>query len=552
MKNKLSHKIQVNSLNKLSIRLFIFFGFHFLSFGQTTTKYIIGNYQIDPENKTIAVLKGFSGTDGDMHYWGEEFVIDSTINYEQTMLYIFGNQVIFKEHLSEDWIIPKNIDFDSFKILDFNLNGYSICRDRNNLYQNYIGTKNQIKWVTIYLNEYQEINDFIYKKSDTLYFLSDDFKLEEIKGDIKFHLSSLKHITGNYFKDKNGLYYLDSFYTQEIKNRETDTGLILWSKEWEKYLHKDAVKLEKSKGKKAEIELKNDYFIYQNHLYSNKVRTTPYAIPIKPDDFNYLVLNHNRQKIKILADKENTYVSVDNRGFTPLDSIEKSYWSFWSINPNILKSNIYQWKIINPEFMGTIEDNKIYFPSAIKHPKDYLGNLIKKENKYHYFTLKDSQLKEAEQLFIFNYDTQKYEPVNLSEYRYLSKDLWIYKNRLYMTNLGLPTKEKIHTDNLDFIKINDKETNFLKDNESIIYIGNIEGHSLQGENGRSVQVLGNRTYSKIDFQSLTVISADILMDNKNLYVGDFMDGIRVIPYKQLGLKLKIFTQDQITNIFVSR
>ena len=72
--------------------------------------YLLDSYLINPTKKTVRVYEGYIVGFGDgAHGHGYHYVVDSTINYDNTTLFIIGNQIFFKEHVD-----PKITYFEIF------------------------------------------------------------------------------------------------------------------------------------------------------------------------------------------------------------------------------------------------------------------------------------------------------------------------------------------------------------------------------------------------------------------------------------------------------
>jgi hypothetical protein len=530
------------------VYVFISLFFVYSSYGQKT--YILGRYEINPSKKTIGVLTRFSESLGDGgEAFGERFVPDSTIDFDKTTLLVIGNQFVFKEHIKCGGTFYPELDLNSLRIIRVDLSEFSgsrregsLCRGKNRLYK--IVNGNELyPWGSIDISGYKIVNDFIYKKDNELYFLSSDFKLKIIK-DVKLDESTLTHIMDNYFADKNGLYLLGGYITQEHKAEKTETGLVIWRKEWEDSFCDKSVKLEKSNCKTILPIIKRDYFIYRNTIYSPTSVNGHKPLPLNASKIKELEIRNSsyaNYRTDFLADDAYTYVTKnEDEGYVPLES---RYDNHWFVNNNFFEKNVNQWQLINQNiFKG--DENTLYFPSVIKQQSgmEYMGVLVEKQNDFYTFkTDKKSALQKFNRVLIFNFDTQEYEKLDLSQYRYLSENLWIYKNRLYMTDKGLPVKEAIETENLQFITHNNIKTNYLTNDKLLIYMGNITGYSTLGEGGNTMEMLGNRIVSIVDFLTLKVIGTNILTDKENIYIGN-REGITVIPIKALGLDLKIFTE----------
>ncbi len=522
----------------LNLLLFILAILPALTYGQR--KYELGRYQIDPTNKTISVLTGFSKTitDGDGqergHGWGERYIVDSTINFESTSLFVFGNQFVLKEHF-QNWNLPPQLDVSSFRII-YNGLGYkrSLSRDDNFIYRNSIGAIHETKWESIDLTGYQTISDFIYKKENILYFLSKDFILKEVKG-VKLHIPTLKHIMGNYFADKNGLYLLGGYRTMEYEDS---------NKQWVNSFREGSVLLEKSKRKKITPVIHTDYFIYKGKVYSSRYFDENKPLPLNVSKLKEIELRWNygsgNSPIVLLADDSQTFISDQSRGY---ETFETNNNDRWFVNNSFFSEQVNQWQVINQKIYKDDDGETLYIPSELKPAikRGYMGILVAKQNDFYTFTFnRNDSLSKFRQVLIFNYDIQDNEIIDLDQYRYLSEDLWIYKGRLYLTDKGLPSKEMIETEKLNFLTLHNAKTNYLSNGSKLIYVGNIRNSSI-GESTKKMQVLGSRIVSNVDFATLKVLSMDILIDKSNIYIGDYQ-GVRIIPIDKLGIEIKAFTE----------
>lgn len=544
-----------NKRKKIAVKntLLMFFILSFfpnLISGQTS--YILGKYKINPTEHKILVSEFFSEKiDGDGHAWGEKYVLDSTIDYNNTTLFVIGNQFIFKEHISKNGSYSPQLDFNTLKVINIDVEEYegSLCRDKNFLYRNSIGIEQQSKWESISLSGYKTINDFVYQKDNDLYFLSQDFELKKIEN-LKLDVSTLVKVMGNYFTDKNGLYLLGGYSTQEFKAEKTETGLVIYRKEWESFFHNESIQLEKqNKRKQIKPIIKTDYFIYNGKVYSPRSLNSHLPLPLNSKEMVELEIKNSSYAdytTNFLADNEHTLVMTNKNGC--YGTLEARYGNQWFVENDFFEKNVNQWEVISRGDLDifTGKDGNLYFPNQLKRTNNdnYVGIVIHKQKEFYTFELNEnSTLKKFSKVFIFNFDIKEYEELDTKQYRYLSENFWIYKNRLcmYSSGIGLPIKELMDTTNLHLIKHHNKKTNFLTNNNLLIYMSKFGGISTLGEGINKVQILGNRIISDVDFSSLEVITADVLKDHENIYIGNH-NGISVIPIKSLGLNIKILTE----------
>jgi hypothetical protein len=149
-----------------------------------------------------------------------------------------------------------------------------------------------------------------------------------------------------------------------------------------------------------------------------------------------------------------------------------------------------------------------------------------------------------------NYDTKAYEAFDADQYKRLGNGIMMYKSRTY-THDCIPFKEKIDTENLHFITLNEVNTKFLTDGKSLIFWDNENEYGRYGRLDKNTpnaqSVLDNHIIKKADYNSnftnLKVVNTDIIVDNDHIYYG-YNGGISVIPIKELGFEVKIFSTEK--------
>jgi hypothetical protein len=513
-------------------------------YGQTTkqqisraesidTTYLLGDYLINPNKKQISIYKMTGGYDKEsgIHWDGYYYAPDSTINYDSTTLFIIGNTIFFKEQVE----FSPNLDLNTLRVIRNDLDEYGclLCRDKNSLYEGSVGSSTDDNddmepCSIIDLSGYTTINDYIYKKGGDLYFLlKEEFELEKIEG-VTLDIPTLKHLMNNYFTDKNGLYLLGGYGYVEDKTS---------------YEYDKSVQLEKSNGKTIIPLVKRNYLVYDGKVYSPAEDAAHQPLPLNANRIKELELNNYRE-VSFLADDDHTFRTEGSDGYSTtefkMEIFNRQY------DADFFKKNVNQWQIITGGDVHFIKENNgktLYFPSASKKPLPgpiQSHVLIKTPDGFYIFDEGNgSTLQKIDQVFIFNFDTKKYEELDTNQYRYVAENLRIYKNRVYGYD-GLPIMEPIDAQHLHFITHHDVKTDYLTDGKSLIYIGNMGGITMTGRGNETMQVLDERIISGVDFSTLKVITANILIDKEYIYNGN--DGIGVIPIKALQLDVKIFTE----------
>ena len=489
--------------------------------------YDLGSYAIKPKKRQVGIYT-FSGK-ATIGYPALVYQQDKTIKYNTTTLFIVGSQIFFRENIR---FFPK-FDLKTLRVIRNNLNGDLLCRDKNYLYRNAVGSPTtdyrhiKDEYVdTINLSGYTVINDYIYQKDSDLYFLSKPFELKKVEG-ITLDIPTLKHLAGNYFTDKNGLYLLGQ-YNDAAEN------------------YSKSVQLEYNKGFPITPVVKRNYLIYGGKVY-----------PIAPDtDYNPLPLNTIKMKEIVLDDQYSrfSFLADDNHTFQ-LDYANGCYTEEIDFADScfnaLLKKNVNQWQVITTagdvDFIKKDGGKTLYFPSGIKTFGGTFLNtfLIKTPNGFYakplHFNL--ATIQKVKHVFFFNFDTKEYEELDASQYRHVSHEFRIYKNRLYGLD-GLPVKEPIETENLRLIMHHDVKTNYLTDGKLLISVktGYWGGTYIQGKGSNAMRVLDTHIICGVDFSTLKVVTADILIDKNNIYSSTQDDGIQVIPIKSLHFKMRIFTE----------
>lgn len=522
---KIKERENIFTKRTLAMYLILLF-FASLCNGQTSNKnndkiYILGDYQINPAKKQVGRYTMIGGVTWD----GFEYRPDERINYDSTTLFFLGNHFFFKEDIQ---LFPE-LDLNTFRIIRSELNRDEsgdrhrlLARDKNYLYKG-LPTKNVFgNYDTINISDYEIINDYIYKKNGELYSISGevrwidrDFKLRKVEG-VTLDESTLTHIMGNFFADKNGLYLL----------------------------YEKSVQLEESNGKMITPIIKRNYFIYGDKVYSG----SRVALPLNANKIKELDVSESeyyiRYPVSFLADDDNTCATGCSECQYTVLKFGKEHYN-WESDDNFFKENVNLWQIISPssgiKFIIDDDGKTYYLPSAVKR---FVGSirepvLVKTPNGFYTFSTRGRFLQKINQVFIFNFDTQEYEELDVSQYRYLSRTFKIYKNRLYGTD-GYTVEESVDVENLHFITLRNVKTNYLTDGKSLIYTRSGSTRT-RGKDGKTMQVLGEQIISGVDFPTLKVVTADVLIDKNNIYNGKY-DGIGVIPIKALGLDVKIFTE----------
>lgn len=474
---------------------------------------------IDPNNKQINVFKMVGGVTWD----GYTYAPSNKYNYKTTSLCILGSKICFKEDL-------ENVDISSLQLL-YNGNKCIVYTDNKAIYKQYHHNTHVEK---INLTDYMHVDGFLYKDSnDSLYvipYMTSTFRLEKIQGLPGLNITSLKHIAGNYYTDKNGLYYLG--YHDEYK--KTNSQLI-----------RQSVKLEDSNGKLIKPIVYPRYFIYDKSVYAVNENAEFVKLELKSGEIKEHTLNEYNGHY-VITDGNNTYYSIKRyMGYSTSERfndetienfIDSFYWK-----------DVDKWNIINNSIFNYMEGDNytFYFPSVDKPfvGQHYYYTVVHSPKGYYAFNpFYGKRLKKISKLYIRNYETKKYEELDIKQYHYINFDMYVYKNRLY-TFGSRPVKELVNDVNkLEFIKQNNGyNSNYITDGDCLIYAGEGSGYTIDKSDGDERIIYGekrNLIKYDINIHNLIAINKDMLYDGKYI-INHGMNGIEVIPIHELGLDIKI-------------
>lgn len=112
---------------------------------------------------------------------------------------------------------------------------------------------------------------------------------------------------------------------------------------------------------------------------------------------------------------------------------------------------------------------------------------------------------------------------------YAAERLIQYKNVLYFDGISVETS-KLHMEQLREIK----NSNYLTDGKSLIYIGNIGGYRSIEKNGIEYVVFNDRILENAFTKEMNVVNPDLLSDETSL-----VSKTQKIRIKDLNLNVKV-------------
>ena len=491
------------------------------------TTFNIGNYLINPSKKLISVGREFGeGEVGTMF----GYFPDESINFDKTSLIILGKDVLWKEYL------PPGVDFNSLKYIGKKDNQI-IFKDNNYIYWDipFSNTaKNSSPDKKIPISGFVCINNYIYEdKFGALYFLNtytNNGKLEltKIVNLPNLDKSTLKHLQGQYYADKNGLYALGVHYfgaQGDYKNFSQQLKFI---------------QLEYANGKRIKPIITRNYLVYNKSVYAQ---------------------NYSVEKLKIDTDKmvefpwsyaQNIYFITD--GSNLYENRNSSYYEKdWNKNNDyandFFKSGVNILKIFPHEvaFAQNSDLNTLYFKNAVRGKtgfSDKNGILIKTDEGYYYANGGRPHVKpqKIDNIIIYNYALKKNEPFDDSQFLGITAKMYAYKGLVFFDDI--PLKEINGPHHFKLLISNGIKTNFLINDDMLIAIGNIGGYQSEMINGSQKIVFEKMMKRGIDASKLKVINENLLVDDNNFYSCNRGE-LSVIPIKKLGLDIKVLVEEQI-------
>jgi hypothetical protein len=455
---------------------------------ETKKNFVVGDYMIVPEKKEVRLYTMIGGVNWD----GYEYRKDQKINYEKTTLLTLGDRIFFKEYF------PFDFDLEKLKIIHRD-EFYFLCKDDKNIYY----TSERIKPTKIDISNYETVNDFIYKsKKGNLFFLDiESYKLNPIEIDID--QNSTKHLAGNYYYDKNGLYIFGSHYKKNAKGYYDD------------YVEKSE-KLIMAQNIVPIVSKK--HFSFNNEVFAidgNKITK------LNIDANKIIEINIGSSETFITDGK--TIYSTTQYGFDEDEKNGKGYYGIWYPT---LYSGINLQKIYSPLLYFKREKNIIVFNK--NNPNEFPGLIAVIDNED--YLLSNKKKFKVEQMLFYHPETKTTEVFDEKELKIYSAERFIqYKNVLYFDGIPVETS-KLDIKNLREI-IN---SNYLTDGKSILYIGNITGYGSPTINGIDYANFDDRILENVYSKDMKAINPDLLSDGITL-----VSKSQKIKIKDLNLNVKI-------------
>lgn len=472
-------------------------------------KIYIDKFMISPAERLIYGQYATGGTDvvdGKTYHWhGVDYAPAEDIDFNTTSLIFIGDRIFLK-----DFFPIRSVDILSLKVID-----YSIGSDENTVTllspseEKVYGVRKYGAHYSIDIKGYTHVSKVIFKdKSGKLFFIPYG-KSELQEFDMPLDEESLKHVNGNYYTDKNGLYLFGSYFGGR--------------------------KLEPNDGKiNYEASLFERYFIYKNAAYPYKETHTANEFRLNADRLNKIILWGDIY----LGDGEKLIkLPTGNAG-----SIKTFATSAEFIQTNTPPEPVNEWNNFDIIVVG--HDNKgktIYYPSKKMYIESgTFYSLIKTSGNFYGLT-GSSERREAIKLknvMIYNVDKEKYEPIEVDKFRRITPYFYVYKNRTYYMD-SYPFETDIDISSLYPIKHNGIETKFYTDGKLLLGGDHLGEKNIEKRDGEIWYTFKEIPFQDVDWGSLQVVRQSMLIDKNNIYMLEYNSAMRIIPIKDIGIDVKV-------------
>ena len=431
-------------------------------------------------------------------------------NYEDYRNFDKSNSLIFMGRIitnTEFFPIPAT-DISSLKIIHQSI-GYSynltnvlspLENKVYNVYDNGVASPMDI-------SGYTHIRQLIFKnKNGQLFFIPVGYsRLCEIS--IPVDEASLKQVFYNYYTDKNGLYFFDSF------------------RNWQQ--------LESSNGGTVQPVLHDRYLVYGDVAY-------PYGHPLGGDK-TQKDLRLNANELSLIKTVYGQYLGDKNKLFVLPPAFMNT--AIASITPaNLVQEGtpsepVSEWKFFDIITVGgNLKENTLYYSSK----KIYAGgggyySLIKTPSGFYGVTGSSAWLKAVkfDNIMIYNVGKDDYEPIEIEQFRRLTDNFYIYKNQMYCTN-SYPVETELNIQKLHAICLNGRATEFYTDGTFLLGGYNLSKIKTEQKGEQTWYKFEEPLFRDVDWESLQVVSEKVMVDKYNIYkvAGTVL---QVTPIKEMGL-----------------
>lgn len=457
-----------------------------------------------------------------------------TYNYDSTRLYVFGNKVLINDPTVLDFLKDnsgakiRTVDMEKLHVYSVQNNNSGYNRDVMLAYDDndyYAVTGKDIGMLSKlepgdHIKNSVRLSPFVMKNKGKTYALIGNWAyidLIEIPQHTDIDIPSFKLVADEintsrtaFYTDKNGLYVFSD------KERFT-LGRIA-----------------DSEGKDIAPIVAPTHVIYGDKVFSRGISFSKNSADISLSlDVNnmkvYSNITRHQPSITILNDEKTAYVFSNDDG-RHLAAYEDS--AFASIGQLLSKGDILFYK-------DEERPRNLYFTNGIDKEGIEFETIVRIDTSYRTVTGVGEMYRstQVQNVYIYNEKDGKYEPLDYTQYRYISDGFFVYKNTLYNTLCKLEDNLK----GLDATKVNqfvdnNIQTRFITDGKNLIYG---TGYTYQKPIASSFLepklIEGTvHIYKDVDMESLRAISPSLIRDKNNFYYAH-SSGLEIIQITELGL-----------------
>jgi len=448
---------------------------------QTETEskgYHIGNYMIYPETKTISKGQMIGGVDWD----GYGYFPDSTINYNTTSLILMKNIIEFRERL-------EGIDFKTLKSFP----GLDWFMDKNAIYKDAYS----IKYPVASLKDLRQIGNTLYEREDgKIAYIHSYYGLMQWVSDVVPDKPTLIHLADGFFMDKNGLYNVKQYMNDGVP-----------------------VYIDKYDGSMPDYKVYESYITVGDKVFA-RIDNKVFQLDLDVKNVREYIYNRYDIYYTITDGKKTYYYSKRYResDFQEIKNLRGRDLGLEIKLPFILEIN-KQRNMLNFKPEPNEGEGLLFFNAKT--------GIYTRVNMFRVYTYN--------RMYIYNNKTKKREPFDYKKYKYLGENLYVYDGTLY-ANGAMPVIESFEVDNLHIIQDDNIVSNFVTDGKRLLCNAVSGSIKSSGETGHIYK--DEFITDIVDFETLEIISPNLLIDKNNIYWGQ--GTLNIIPRKELGIKIEVY------------
>ncbi|UIR56892.1 hypothetical protein LZQ00_03505 [Sphingobacterium sp. SRCM116780] len=459
------------------------------------TGFIIGNYKIVPDEQAIYRFEMTGGVDWD----GFKYEKDPKIDFNKTTLYIIGDFIYLKEDLPFG-----KMDLSQLRIMQ-QKEGDMLLTDSKTtalLSRRY----KEDAFPPIAIGSYSKVNDYIYKKGNLYYLLTNRYALQQ--ADLStVDVANLKHIDDNFFYDKNALYY----FNEETENELKPTIVA------------------KSNNQNPIVEEHERYFCFENNVFAKTDNSRIEKLDLDRTKIKELVINAYNNS-SFVTDGHNYYEF--NYGYS---NQEKNTFGYGNqiitkakTSLNLLATNFKFRYLDTAQKEGLLVTKDIGETEYMTPEENFIAQV---DGQYFRFFRGQDKPQALDNIWIYNATAKKKELLDLASLKTFDvEELIWYKNVLYYAGYVVDTE---NWDLTHFKRI--EKTNFYTDGNLVIYLGDISGISMINKKGEEMVDFSENIVHDIHFsKDLKIINKDALTDDHSIIYKT-----QAITFNDLKMKVKV-------------